>query len=76
MNNDRRNRLNAAKEKLLVLIDYIEGIRLEEEEAFENMPESLQESERGEKMQEAVDDIQQLCDDLSAVIDDIETIVE
>ena len=76
MNNDRRKRLNAAKEKLLALIDYIEEIRIDEEEAFENMPESLQESERGEKMQDAVIDIQQLCDDLSAVIDDIETIVE
>ncbi len=76
MNNDRRNRLNAAKEKLLALIDDIEEIRMEEEVAFENMPESLQESERGEKMQDCVMDIQQLCDDLSAVIDDIETIVE
>ena len=61
MNKDRRKRLNEALE----LLDKAEGflsdaaqivtdVRDEEQEAFDNLPEGLQQAERGELMQEAI----------------------
>lgn len=55
MNNDRRNRLQEVKESLDDVISQIEEIKDEEQEALDNMPESLQQSERGAKMQTAID---------------------
>ena len=54
MNNDRRNRLQEVKESLDDVISQIEEIKDEEQEALDNMPESLQQSERGDTMDEAI----------------------
>ena len=48
MNAERRKRLSAALEQLEAAKFEIEEIQQEEQEAYDNMPESLQESERGE----------------------------
>ena len=76
MNNDRRKRLNEVKERITAILCTIEEIRDEEETAYENLPESLQESERGEKMYEAVEGLQDLYDNLESAADDIESIIE
>lgn len=39
----------------------------EEQEAYDNMPESLQYSERGEQLQEYIDSMQGVYDDLDSV---------
>ena len=76
MNNDRRKRLNEVKERITAILCTIEEVRDEEEAAYENLPESLQESERGEKMYEAVEGLQDLYDNLESAADDIESIIE
>lgn len=76
MNNDRRNRLKDVQQQLRVIICDIEEIRDEEESAFENLPESLQKSERGERMQEAVENLQELYDNLESAAEDIESIID
>lgn len=76
MNRDRRARLNEVREKLAAICCAIEEIRDEEEEAYENLPESLQESERGERMCEVVEGLQDLYDNLESAADDIESIIE
>ena len=55
MNKARRNQLAEIKEKLSELRDMIDTVLAEEQEAYDNLPESLQESERGEAMQTAID---------------------
>lgn len=55
MNRQRRTELKAVLEALEELRSQIEDIYDREEEAYENMPESLQESERGETMSEGMD---------------------
>lgn len=57
MNRERRKRLMQLSEKLSEVRTSLEIILQEEEEAFDNMPESLQESERGEQMQEYIETI-------------------
>ena len=45
----------------------------EEQEALDNMPESLQESERGQKMQEYIDTMEGVLDDLDILdLDDLD----
>ena len=46
----------------------------DEEEKFDNMPEGLQESERGEAMQEAIEQLETACDSLDEVISALEEI--
>lgn len=53
----------------------LEYIRDEEQEAFDNLPESLQYSEKGETMEEYVDDIDSAISDLDSLIESIEDIV-
>ncbi|ECR5874423.1 hypothetical protein BXO36_04375 [Salmonella enterica subsp. enterica serovar Hartford] len=51
MNNERRKRLTALSQQLAELKDDIQSVLDEEEEAFSNLPESLQNGERGDAMQ-------------------------
>lgn len=47
-----------------------------EEEAFDNMPESMQDSDRGTAMQDAMDELQSAVDLCSEVSDAIDSIVD
>lgn len=64
MNNDRRNRITEAQEHLSLARSMLETVRDEEQEAYENMPESLRESERGLKMEEGLDTLDNALSDL------------
>ena len=55
MNKARRKELAEIVELLEEARERLEAVRDEEEEALENLPESLQASERGEAMQAAID---------------------
>jgi exonuclease VII small subunit len=74
MNKDRRKSLAEA----LALIDQAEAllqqaseavdeVRDEEQEAFDNLPESLQDGERGQQMQEAVSSLESV--DFDGILD-------
>lgn len=76
MNKNRRKRLEEVKEKLAAILCIIEEIRDEEETAYENLPESLQESERGETMYAAIEGLQDLYDNIESAADNIESIIE
>lgn len=55
MNKARRSRIADVQTQLEALKQDIDDILAEEQEAYDNLPESLQGSERGEAMQEAID---------------------
>jgi molecular chaperone GrpE (heat shock protein) len=74
MNDFRRKRLDYLKDKLADICDEIEIIREEEENAFDNLPESLQDSERGEAIQDAVYQLEEISDNLQQIIEDITTL--
>lgn len=59
MNRKRRKRIMQLAEKLSEVRTSLESILKEEEDAFDNMPESLQESERGEQMQEYIETMEE-----------------
>ena len=72
MNTKRRNAINSIINDLIdkfeeikaEAIDQLSEIRDEEQEAYDNLPESLQESERGENMQNCIDALEYFMSDL------------
>lgn len=76
MNKARRAALNAIVNALTELKNDLDILRDEEQDAFDNLPESMQESERGEAIQEAADNLSDAFDSLEDAIDSIETAME
>ena len=72
MNAKRRNAIESVINELIEkfeeikaeAIDQLSEIRDEEQEAYDNLPESLQESERGENMQDCIDSLESFMSDL------------
>lgn len=71
MNKQRKQRFEDVVGSLEEAKDILSDIRGEEQDAFDAMPEGLQVSERGDKMQYYID----LMDDCDDKIDDIITFV-
>ena len=88
MNAARRRDLALVALKLRALATSLDEIKSdlqpvleEEQEAFDNLPESLQDGDRGQAMQGALDTMQEILDDLDnldpdKLADDLETAAE
>jgi uncharacterized protein YukE len=72
MNESRRTRIAAIMNDIDGAKNMLEEILQEEEEAFDNLPESLQGSEKGETMQEAINTLQDALSDLDSAISNME----
>ena len=73
MNNDRRKELRNAVALMAEAFNIVENIKQEEEESFDNLPESLQEGERGDMMQQYIsvmDDVIVLMEESMQRIED------
>ena len=81
MNADRRKKLNglqdllqqtglsAAMDNLKTIRDDLEGVRDEEQDAFDNLPEGLQAAERGQDMEAAIEALTEAFETLEGLID-------
>jgi len=58
MNIDKRKRIDEATALIEEARSIVEEVTQEESEAYENMPENLQYSERGELIQEAINNLE------------------
>lgn len=76
MNNKRRQKLQGAISFLNNASRIIDSVRNEEDDSMSNMPENLQETERFEKMENAVDAMDDALDDISSAISSIESAME
>ena len=74
MNAQRRKAIDAITDKLLELKEELESLR--DEECYDNLPERLQYSERGEAMEENVSDMDEACDELDTVISNLADVIE
>lgn len=72
MNNDRRKRIGAVLGELQVQLEALQGLAEEEREAYDNMPEGLQQSERGEASSAAADALGSAVSDLESAIASLE----
>lgn len=69
MNKQNRKELQKALDLLNGANEIISSIKEQEEEKYENLPEGIQESERGEKFQENIDNLDYAISDLENVIE-------
>lgn len=69
MNAQRRKEIQAVLNELADLRSRIETVQSDERDAYDNMPEGLQQSERGEKAEQACS----LLDDAIGAFDDLES---
>ena len=76
MNNQRRKCLQNIVDALETQKQEIESLTEEEQEAFDNMPEGIQYSKRGETMGENISELEDAASNLDDVINQILEIIE
>lgn len=72
MNKNRRNAISDIYDKLTDIQSDLECIRDEEQEAFDNLPESIQYSERGERMEEYISSLEEALDYVGYAVDSLD----
>jgi exonuclease VII small subunit len=76
MNNDRRKAIDEVVAKLNAAKAELDDVATDERMSFDDMPESIQESERGEKMSECADNLETAASELETLIEEIEALTE
>lgn len=76
MNKQRRNEINDLIEQIQEIQAEIGCLQEEEQEYYDNMPESIQNGERGEKASEAIENLQSAYDSLEEAVDSLESATE
>ena len=72
MNKDRRKRLQEVIDKLHPIHAELEELVSEEQDAFDSMPDSFQNAEKGETMQAGIDALQEAANMVTGAIEQIE----
>ena len=72
MNKQRRKAIQQALEQIADLKTSVEEINTDEQDSFDNLPESFQDSEKGETIQEAIDFLEAATGAFDEVIDSLE----
>ena len=76
MNKERRKAIEEIIDQLGVLKEQVESISEEEQEAYDNLPEGIQYSERGEAMGENATDLEDAASTIDEAITTLQDIIE
>ena len=76
MNAKRRQKIRDAVHLLRRASEIIEGCAAAERDAFDNLPEGLQASERGDALELMADDLEERFCEIDGMIEDLDRIVE
>jgi len=76
MNQSRRNQLRDIQQQLQDIYERLDILCNEEQEAYDNMPESIQDSARGDAAQSAIDILESVRDQVQEASDGIDEIFE
>ena len=76
MNKQRRKELGKLIDQLEEVKSKIETIKDEEESAYDNMPESLQDGDSGQRMQDAIDALDYAIGGFDDIIDNIHEAID
>lgn len=71
MNNKRRKEISKVIDSLTEISNTLSILAEEENEAFDNLPESLQDSSRGDDMQEWIDRLEGSQETIDGIIDEL-----
>ena len=72
MNKTRRKRLGETFDKCAEILEILEEVKQEEEEAYDNLPDSFRDGERGEEMQGYIE----MIDEVTGYIEDAQSVIE
>lgn len=64
--------LNDAQEKLDYAKEIIEGVKDDEEESLDSLPDGIRDGERGEAMQENIDDLENVSYEIETMVDSVQ----
>lgn len=76
MNKDRRRRIQVLIDSLELMKSHLEEIREEEQSAFDNMPESFQDGEKGDRMQDIIGSLESVEDNFTEAMDSLIEAIE
>lgn len=76
MNKERRKKLGEIIDQLEYLREDLDAVASEEREAYDNLPESLQESDRGCAMEEAADELDEISMELDCLKDRVQSVYD
>lgn len=74
MNAERRKKLTDAIAYINKAIQIVEDVRDDEQDSFDNLPESLQSGDRGMLMEECIQGMDEVLEELDSCISDIEDV--
>lgn len=74
MNKSQRKQASALADEITSLLERVEQLRDEAQEKFDNMPESLQNSDNGQKAEEHLSSIDTACELLESARDALQEI--
>ena len=75
MNNTRRKALTQISERITEIKDLLEEIQQDESDCFDNLPEGIQQSERGEAIEVAAENLESAVSSLDECLDLISTAI-
>ena len=75
MNKDRRKSIERIVDQINEIKADLTWVRNDEEEAYDNLPEGIQSSERGDSMQEAIEAMDDADGSLQDAVDFLEEII-
>ena len=76
MNKSRRTRLNDAIIYINRAMALVQEVAEEEQDSFDNLPEGIQESDRGTDMEENIGELEQVTEELETQVEVIQEIIE
>lgn len=76
MNKENRKQLNEALNLIEQANGIIESVKDDEQDKFDNMPENLQGSERGERLESIISELEYAVDNLNDCRDNIEEAIQ
>ena len=74
MNNERRKKIKKAKELLDQASELINDVMIDEDGSFNNLSEGLQQTLRGEQMEENVSEMEEALDEIEGVIEHLDNL--
>lgn len=74
MNKQRRDKISIGVKKLNEALDIFQDVLSDEEIAFDNLSEGLQQTTRGEAMVDNIDILNSSIDSINEILDDIQDI--
>lgn len=75
MNNERRKRIDEVKTQLEACLEAVNELRDEEQEAFDGLPESFQQADRGQAMETAISALETAAGNIENAMSDLEEAV-